>query len=495
MGKDNATELAKDSVIYLSGQIISGIITMLSIVIYTRIFPSSDYGIYSLLYSAVTLIVSLLTGWLSTSTLRFGEVYKNELKILFSSVIFSLSLIYIIVVFIVCILWVYTDLGWYLFIVFMMFISTSLYQVATNYLRAVGSSLGYSIVLASVPIIRLVVMCALYFLFNIGLFSIFIGIVTADIIITFSITKYLNIWDKFTVKQFSRDIIGRFFKYGMPLVASSAMLWVLGFSDRYLIGYYRGPSEAGLYSIGYDLVNRTIGIALLGIAASSFPIIIRTWKEGTIRETEELLGNAIYYFLIISFPLLIIFSIFKVEIFTFVVDESYFPGNVSLPWIAIGTIFLGLAHNFTNRIWQLNERTIAILLLTGITALLNFILNIIFIPFYGFNAASITTAISCFFYLIISYYFSRKVLRPYLEWYRITYCFISVFPILFSGYLVRKQHLITNGIILLFICSLLVILYVLCVFILDSELRNLLSKKFVLRIWKIKLTKREDRGN
>jgi len=72
-----------------------------------------------------------------------------------------------------------------------------------------------------------------------------------------------------------------------------------------------------------------------------------------------------------------------------------------MPWVSLGIFMLGL-NQYLHKYWELNEQTNIILYLNFIAALSNVILNIIFIPIYGFLAAGITTFISYIIYFIIA---------------------------------------------------------------------------------------------
>src|SRR5207248_1667161 len=53
-------------------------------------------------------------------------------------------------------------------------------------------------------------------------------------------------------------------KYSLFTSLSSTIFWVLNLSDRWIIGSLRGPGEAGIYSVSYDLAGKTLPIGIIG---------------------------------------------------------------------------------------------------------------------------------------------------------------------------------------------------------------------------------------
>ena len=46
--------------------------------------------------------------------------------------------------------------------------------------------------------------------------------------------------------------------FGLPLIPSTVFVWVLNLSDRYIIGYFHGSGQVGLYATSYDLAYRVL---------------------------------------------------------------------------------------------------------------------------------------------------------------------------------------------------------------------------------------------
>src|ERR1700744_5022883 len=56
---------------YLPVNIVQGVVGLLSIVVFTRVLPPQDYGVYALSYSAMSLVHTGVFIWLESAMARF----------------------------------------------------------------------------------------------------------------------------------------------------------------------------------------------------------------------------------------------------------------------------------------------------------------------------------------------------------------------------------------------------------------------------------------
>ncbi len=78
--------MLKSSLIYLFGRYGASAITLLAISLYTRLVSPSEYGVYSLTFTAATLLYSAFLFWLRDALLRFMPVYSDRENLLISQV-------------------------------------------------------------------------------------------------------------------------------------------------------------------------------------------------------------------------------------------------------------------------------------------------------------------------------------------------------------------------------------------------------------------------
>ena len=85
--KKELKSLFSDMIKYLPTLIVSGLIGLISIPIYTKTFNSNEYGNFSLINSTI-LLISIIIGWIPMSIIRFYPEYeKNHNEIVFHHLI------------------------------------------------------------------------------------------------------------------------------------------------------------------------------------------------------------------------------------------------------------------------------------------------------------------------------------------------------------------------------------------------------------------------
>ncbi len=181
--------------------------------------------------------------------------------------------------------------------------------------------------------------------------------------------------------------------YSLPLIANNVAWWINSALDRYIITYFRGVSENGIYSVGYKIPT------ILNVTQSLFQ---QAWTLSAIQEYET--DESVRYFnrmyknynfiLVIICSLLILFNKTIAKI---MYAKEFYDAWRYVPFLCIGFVFLGLA-NYVGGIFNAYKMPKAIAYTTILGAIINAILNVILIPHMGAVGAAIATCIS---YMVI----------------------------------------------------------------------------------------------
>ncbi len=403
----NSSVLAKNTFTYLPGKILGGFIGFISVPIYSMFFLPEEYGVYSLIIGAVSLSSSILSGWLAQSGLRFYS--GKEDKPFFTTLIISWAFINIIGLILAVAGFMLLDgpVRLYWGIAGILFVTANTYKILNNLIRAAEDALLYSTLLVMGQAIRLILTVVFIIKFDLGVMALLFGIMLSDLVAIVIAGYKLQIIGCLSLRSFSMGKARGFLSYGVPLLGVSAISWTLSMSDRYILAYFRDTHETGLYSISYNLVNQPLGLIITGLSLAALPAVLKAWKLGKRDESEKLLVQSLKYYFVLIIPAFVGLVALRKEIFTFLLADNYFNGNIILPWVALGIILNGLTY-YTNVVWKVMKKTNVILILTGTAALVNLGLNIAFIPRYGFIAAAVTTMVSYGIYFVSSLVLSRK---------------------------------------------------------------------------------------
>jgi len=152
---------------------------------------------------------------------------------------------------------------------------------------------------------------------------------------------------------------------------------------------------------------------LLAIMRGVYPTILKTWKQNNKKHTEELLSNAVRFFMIIAVPSVVGISILSPAI-SKILDPLYAGGSSVIIFVSIGMFFLGLTE-YNNKAWELTSNTRVIFRNSLLCCLFNIASNIILLPIAGYKAAAINTALAYIFYFLLSFFGGRRILKWHLS--------------------------------------------------------------------------------
>ena len=126
---------------------------------------------------------------------------------------------------------------------------------------------------------------------------------------------------------------------------------------------------------------------------------------------------------------------FAKEFFLIFTTPAFYSAAKIVPFVALSYIFF-IGYSFLGHPLFMNKKTKYLPIISGTAAIINIILNIIFIPKYGMFAAAATTALSFFIMAVLAGIFSRKISGFNMEYRRIlAIFFVGIGLFLISNYL------------------------------------------------------------
>jgi len=211
---------------------------------------------------------------------------------------------------------------------------------------------------------------------------------------------------KFPQFQRFRDYLS----FGIPTVPGNLSHWMVDLSDRYIIGIFLGTAFVGYYSPGYTLGN------IIMMFGSPFVLLLPSvlslyYDQQKMEDVHKHLQYSVKYLLLLSIPSVFGLSILSEPFLTLLSNpEIAQNGYLITPFIAIGALILGV-QGIVSQILALEKKTKIIGSRWMMTAAINVVLNIIFIPIFGIIAAAASTLIAYIFSLVTTLYYTQKYIK------------------------------------------------------------------------------------
>lgn len=199
----------------------------------------------------------------------------------------------------------------------------------------------------------------------------------------------------------------------MSLTITGLFAWILSLSDRFLIEYFRGSDEVGIYAAAYQLVDSPMSLISSFMIMAAFPIIIDAWENYDEDTAIDLISSVMRYHLLFAVPIAFGISSLSSEIML-VLGKSYVLGSKIIPWVCLGSLILGIS-NYLNKGFELKKNTKALSLIVGIAGMSNIIMNLYLIPKYGFYGTEISIFFAYLVYFLLAAIVSNKYLKLHIN--------------------------------------------------------------------------------
>jgi O-antigen/teichoic acid export membrane protein len=178
---------------------------------------------------------------------------------------------------------------------------------------------------------------------------------------------------------------------GIVLGAALALGLLYFRVDTVLLALFRPAKEVGLYGASYKFLE--IGaIVPFAVLNSLFPTLSRFLKAGDTR-VRPLAQKAFDVGIVVSVPAMILGIAFAREIVTFTAGSRYAAGATALKLLAPYLLVTLLLTPALGLLMAGGSYRILLVMNASVLAL-NVLLNVVFIPAYGYKAAAVTSVAS-----------------------------------------------------------------------------------------------------
>ena len=209
---------------------------------------------------------------------------------------------------------------------------------------------------------------------------------------------------KFKISSYDKKLIKKILKYSLPLVPAVLATWILNMSDRYIINYFHGEWEVGLYGIAARF-GTIISLFANGVYMSYTTFAYDKKGESDAKQQySRILSAFIFVLLLICMTV----SVYSKEIVGIMTEDSYRESYRMMAPILWSQLLYGV-NTLVGYAIGFEKKSYLNLIATSTGAIINVILNVMFIPKYGALAAAYTTSFSFALMTALTYVFAQKI--------------------------------------------------------------------------------------
>lgn len=193
--------------------------------------------------------------------------------------------------------------------------------------------------------------------------------------------------------------------YSIPLVPYTLSNIILGQFDRIMINNTVGASEAGVYSLAYN-IGLIMSIITSSFQAAVAPDWFRLMKEEAYLRVDALVSRIFKFTLAAALGLIL----FSQELLVVLADIRFHAALPIIPVVVIGYVFDAM-FKFYGRNISYTNKMIYMTLIGVLASSVNVGLNMLFIARYGYIAAAYTTVIAFALMFVLAWWVAKYHLR------------------------------------------------------------------------------------
>lgn len=404
MAKDK--KLLKAGGLYFIGNIFDKAIAFVTVPIFTRMLSTSEYGTITTYLSWVSILSVFITLSLGNS-IRTAEIDFSDEKDNYMSSIFALgTLSSVIMTTLICFatsFWASENTVILVFCCCIQSYSASIiqavqwrYMMDVKYLQrtALQSLPNIAIIVLSIVFIRLLDS------------NKYFGRAYAYVLVyTLIAIAYLIYYFAKGHTFYNKKYWGYALAFSLPIIFHSLSTVILSQADRSMITWLRDSSETGIYGLAYQFGMVPV------VVTTTFENVWIPWFTRKMEAGDKKTINkmAVPYINLVAIMCAGVMLVAP-EVLKLMTTSDYYGAIYMIAPVVAATFMMFLASVSLDLEYYL-KKTKTIASNTLVAAVVNIVLNFIFIPLYGGTAAAYTTAVSYVVSFLMHYIVARKLDR------------------------------------------------------------------------------------
>ena len=417
-------KLLSDTAVYGMGTFASKLLVFFLTRLYTECLTEAQYGKADLISNMANLLIPLAAAGICDAIFRFALDREGDHKAVFSTGILILLVSGGAFVLLSPLLLMSSYFKSYVWLIVAYVIMSNFHSVCAQYIRALDKTKLFAVqgILNTVLTISFNVLFLVILpdsSFFSGEYGYVFSIVIADFLVGCFVLIYAKLWRDINFKLVRRNLTVSMLKYSLPLIPTTIFWWITNVSDRYMVTYFLGEGQNGLYTAAYKIPT------LLTLVTGVFS---EAWQFSAVKEDDPAERANFYSTVFACFQAIIFVGGAFVIAFSrigamILFAESYYSAWQFIPVLVTASIFSSFV-NFLSSVYIVKKRSTKSFMTAAVGAFANIVLNFMLIPSelvfgdftlkcagLGVQGAAIATLSSYAIVFIIRSADTRKLLR------------------------------------------------------------------------------------
>ena len=190
----------------------------------------------------------------------------------------------------------------------------------------------------------------------------------------------------FKIKSINFNYIKKMLVIALPLMPNFIIYWVFNSCDKLMIANLLGTHAEGVYAVGSNIGH----ISQLVYTAFAGGCQYFSFSTMNDKDQVQLTSKIFEYLAIVSLVATMGIMVFREVIFDILFTDEYSAGATVVPYLFLAPLLLMLFQIATNQ-FLIIKKTWPNIIILGLGAIVNIVLNGILIPTIGIEGAAIAT--------------------------------------------------------------------------------------------------------
>lgn len=399
-------QLISNTGIFAAAKMGAKIVILLLLPLYTNVLTKTEYGTTELLLTYANLLVPILSLSIQEAVFRFGLDKKSDKNGILTNAVSLTFVLSVISAVIVPIVATWLRIGEYKFLFVILIISMMFRQIFNIFLKACDKNALFAV-------------DTVIYSFSLGVFNIVFlvviglkvdGYMYALILSNISSILFCVIAGKvptyIKINTLNKKLLQEMMMYSIPLILNQISWWISNSSDRYIMSRMDSVASVGVYSAAAKIpaiISNLISVFIQAWVISA----IYQYKEKNGKEFFENIFQLFHFGLVMGTNAILLFLKVIVKL---LIGKEFVDAYFYIPALLLASFYLGYAY-FWGVLYTAEKKNVAAMTSTVVAAIVNIVLDVLMIHFWGIQGACIATCISHFVLAMYRIIDTRKIFK------------------------------------------------------------------------------------
>ncbi len=416
---DKYKRLVSNTMIFAIGTFSSKLLSFFLTRLYTEVLDKAQYGVTDLIQQSGNLLLPLVTLGITNAVVRFGLDKGVRKSDVFTTGLLSLLGGAVLLLLISPLLGMVELLSGHIGLLCLFVLVSSLRSLCAQFVRAQNRVKLFAIdgILSTVTTILFNVLFLVVLRW--GVFGYIFSIVCSDAlsVVFLFVTAKLQRYVALRGVDFTQS--RAMLKYAVPLIPNTVLWWVTNVSDRYIVAAVCGEAANGMYAAAYKIPSLIMLVS--GIFMDAWQISAFTEKEGRDRFYSKVMSTYSALLFVMASGIILCTRFVPHILFA----EKFYEAWRYIPLLVVAMVFTCMV-NFLGSIYMVEKKSARSLFTAALSAIVNVVLNVWWIPRFGVNGAAAATLVCYLVVFGVRLWDTRRYIRIQWNYLRLIACTVIV---------------------------------------------------------------------